>query len=96
MKVRDALERLFWTFVSGFLAALLGSPVLVEVIETAADVPIDLSLVWLAIVSAIVAGLVAVANAVLILARHRLAVLPNPGEGMPGLPVLPPPPATSD
>lgn len=96
MKLRDALERLLWTFVAAFLGALLGSPILVEVIEVAADVPVDLSLLWLALVSAMLAGLVAVANAILIIARYRLSVLPNPGEGMPGLPVEPPPVATAD
>jgi len=96
MRFRDALERLLWTFLAGFLGALLGSPILVEVIEAAADVPVDLSLLWLALVSAILAGLVAVANALLILARYRLSVLPNPGEGVPGLPVEPPPVATAD
>jgi hypothetical protein len=93
VKLRDALERLLWTFVAGFLGALLGSPLLVNVIEATTDVDLDLSLVTMALVSATIAGLVAVANAVLIIARWRLSVLPNPGEGLPGLPVELPPPA---
>lgn len=91
MKLRDALERLLWTFVAAFLGALLGSPILLAVIEEAADVSVDLSLLATALVSAALAGLIAVANAILIFARYRLSVLPNPGEGAPGLPVLPPP-----
>jgi hypothetical protein len=93
MKLRDALERLLWTFVAGFLGALLGSPILVAVIEAAAGVDVDLSLLSTALVSALLAGLIAVANAVLIFARWRLSILPNPGEGAPGLPVELPPPA---
>lgn len=91
MKLRDALERLLWTFVAAFLGALLGSPILLAVVEAAADVAVDLSLVQTALVSATLAGLIAVANAVLIIARWRLSILPNPGDGVPGLPVLPPP-----
>jgi hypothetical protein len=96
MKLRDALERLLWTFVAAFLGALLGSPILVEVIEASANVSVDLSLLSTALVSAVLAGLVAVANAILIIARYRLSVLPNPGGGVPGLPVLPPPAPLAD
>jgi ABC-type antimicrobial peptide transport system permease subunit len=95
MKLRDALERLLWTFVAAFVGALLGSPLLHAVIEETADVSVDLSLLGTAFVSAVLAGLIAVANAVLIIARWRLSVLPNPGDGPPGLP-LPPPPAPLD
>lgn len=70
--IRDLLERLFWTFVSAFLGALTGSAVL--------DLGLD------AVQVAALAGLGAVANAVLLIARWRLSVLPNPGEGLPGLP----------
>lgn len=70
--IRDLLERLFWTFVSAFLGALTGSAVL--------DLGLD------AVQVAALAGLGAVANAVLLIARWRLSVLPNPGEGPPGLP----------
>ena len=86
MRLRDTLERLFWTFVAGFLGALLGSPLLLEVIENLATVDLDLGLVKLALMSATVAGLTAVTNFVLLFARYRLAVLPNPGDGLPGLP----------
>lgn len=37
--------------------------------------------------AAAVAGLGALINAVLVIARWRLSVLPNPGEGLPGVPV---------
>lgn len=93
MKLRDAFERLLWTFVAGFLGALLGSPILVAMIELAAGVDVDLSIISTALISALLAGLVAVANAILIIARWRLAVLPNPGDGAPGLPTHLPPPA---
>ena len=86
MKIRDALERLLWTFIAAFLGALLGSPIVLQVIEAAADVDVDLSILSTALVSATLAGLISVANAVLIIARWRLSVLPNPGSGVPGLP----------
>lgn len=66
--LRDTLERLFWTFVAAFLGTLVGTAVL------------DLGVSSLQ--AAAVAGLGAVANAVLLLARWRLSVLPNPGEGL--------------
>lgn len=70
--IRDLLERLFWTFVAAFLGTLLGAAVL--------DVDVD------ALQAAAMAGLGAAANFVLLIARWRLSVLPNPGEGLPGLP----------
>lgn len=90
MKLRDTLERLWWTFVAAFLATLLSSPVLVDLMErlSATAVTIDISLIGYAVLSGAVAGLTAVANAVLLIARHRLSILPEPGDGLPGLPVL--------
>ena len=70
--IRDLAERLLWTFVAAFLGTLTGSAVL--------DLGLD------ALQVAALAGLGAVANAVLVIARWRLSVLPNPGEGLPGLP----------
>lgn len=70
--IRDLLERILWTFVAAFLGALTGAAVL----------SLDVS----ALQAAAMAGLGAVANAVLVFARWRLSVLPNPGEGLPGLP----------
>lgn len=70
--IRDLLERLVWTFVAAFVGALTGSAVL--------------SLDVTALQAAAMAGLGAVANAVLVFARWRLSVLPDPGEGLPGLP----------
>lgn len=73
MNLRDTLERLLWTFVAAFLGALTGSAVM----------GLDLD----ALEVAAVAGLGAVFNAVTLIARWRLSVLPNPGAGLPGLPV---------
>lgn len=73
MNIRDMLERLFWTFVSAFLGALAG----------AAALSLDVD----ALQAAALAGCGALINAVLVIARWRLSVLPNPGEGMPGVPV---------
>lgn len=89
MKLRDTLERLFWTFVSAFLSTLLASPVLVALVEALSSTPaaIEISPLGYAVISAAVAGLTAVANAILIIARYRLSVLPNPGEGLPALEV---------
>ena len=70
MNLRDTLERIVWTFVAGALGAIVGASLL----------DIDL---WQA---AAVAGLGDVASLVLIIARTRLSVLPNPGAGLPGLP----------
>lgn len=80
--VRDLLERLVWTFVAAFLGSLLGAPVLIAALEAASGATIDVSALQAAVVAALVAGLVATANFVLVIARWRLSVLPNPGEGL--------------
>jgi len=67
-KISDTIERLFWTFVAAFVGQLVGAAVL--------DLGVS------AIQSAAVAGLGAVANAVLLLARWRLSVLPDPGQAV--------------
>jgi len=87
---RDTAERLFWTFVAAFLSTLIASPVLVSLLEALSSAPtaIDISLLGFAAVSAATAGLIAVGNAVLLIARWRLSVLPTPGEGLPGLPIV--------
>lgn len=72
MNYRDLAERCFWTFVSTFIGALIGSAVL----------SLDVS----ALQSAALAGIGAVLTVVSAFARDRLAVLPSPGEGLPGLP----------
>lgn len=69
MNVRDTLERLFWTLVSAFVGAL-----------TVSDL-IGISAVQAGLAAAATAG----ANFVLLVARARLAVLPDPGAGLPGL-----------
>lgn len=70
---RDIAERIFWTFVAGFLGALTASPL-------AQALGMDLSLT--ALQSAFVAGVAAVATFVLALARWRLSVLPDPGAAV--------------
>lgn len=70
MKFRDVAERLFWTLVAAFLGALGVSDVL------------DISALDAALSATAAAGV----NFLLLVARARLAVLPNPGEGLPGLP----------
>lgn len=70
MNVRDLLERLWWTLVAAFLGALTVSDLL------------DISAVQAAIAAAASAG----ANFLLLVARARLSVLPDPGAGLPGLP----------
>lgn len=72
MKIIDALERLLWTFIAAALGSLSGAALFGVA-------------VWKA---AALAGLTAVANAVLIFARWRLSVLPNPGNGLPGAEIL--------
>ena len=70
MKFRDTLERLFWTILAAFLGGLSVGGV------------IDISTLDAAITASAAAGV----NFLLIVARSRLAVLPEPGEGLPGLP----------
>lgn len=79
--VIDLLERLFWTFVAAFLGTLLGTPALIAVLEGVSGAVIDISAIQAAVVAATVAGLAAVANFLLVIARWRLSVLPNPGDG---------------
>jgi hypothetical protein len=86
IRARDLVERVFWTFVSGFLSALLGTPLIQAVIENVAKVQIDVSALGAALIAATFAGFAAAANVVMVIARWRLSVLPDPGAGMPGLP----------
>lgn len=71
MNVKDTVERIVWTFV----AAALGSLGVNDLLS------LDLA-VWQA---AALAGGAAVVNLLTLIARARLAVLPNPGDGIPGL-----------
>lgn len=86
IRARDLAERVFWSFVSGFLGSLLGVPLVLDVIENVAHTQIDVSTSGAMLISATFAGLTAAANVVLVIARWRLSVLPNPGDGLPGLP----------
>lgn len=70
MKIRDTIERVFWSTVAAALGAV-PSAALFDV-ET-----------WKLAASAGVTGAV---TAVLVYARYRLKVLPDPGDGLPGLP----------
>lgn len=70
MKIRDTIERLFWTVLAAGLGSLAAGPL------------VGIS-VWQ---SAGVTGLTAGVNFLSILARQHTDVLPAPGEGLPGLP----------
>lgn len=76
MNLRDTIERLFWTFVAAFVGALI--------VGGTGLVGVDLD----ALEAAAFAGGGAVANFILLVARARLKVLPDPGDGLPGLPVI--------
>jgi hypothetical protein len=78
VRVRDWLERLFWTALAAFLGALSAPPV--------GDV-IGLDISLSALEAAFLAAVSAAVNFLSLVARARLAVLPEPGEGLPGLPV---------
>lgn len=86
IRARDLIERVFWTFIAAFLGSLVGAPLVLQVLEGLADVSIDISALQAMLVSATFAGVTAVANVVLVIARWRLSVLPDPGAGLPGLP----------
>ena len=68
---RDLAERLFWTFVAAAGGALAGAALFG----------------WAPWEAAATAGFASVVNALTIFARHRLTVLPDPGNGLPGLPL---------
>lgn len=70
MSLRDTLERLVWTVVAASGGALLAGPI------------VGVS-AWQ---GAALVGLTAAINFVTIVGRARLAVLPDPGAGLPGLP----------
>jgi hypothetical protein len=88
MKLRDMLERLVWTFLETFLATLIGSPVVSAVVASTSGVELTLSPLGAAALAGTVAGLASVATVLLVYARARLAALPNPGFGLPGLPTV--------
>lgn len=71
MNIRDTLERFVWTVV-----AAAGSSVV-----AAGAFNVDVG------TAAAIAGGTAAINFVTIVARQRLSVLPDPGAGLPGLPV---------
>lgn len=72
MNLRDLAERAVWTFVQAFTALLIMAPVL----------ELDVSTLKAAAVSGVSALVTLLSN----VARARLAVLPDPGAGLPGLP----------
>lgn len=86
MTIRDTLERLFWTFVATFLGSLLGAPALLQILEWTTGDSISLDALGAAVLAAAIGAAAAALNVLLIFARYRLSILPNPGEGLPGLP----------
>jgi hypothetical protein len=64
IRLLDLVERVFWTIVASGLGALAAAPL------------IDLDAVQGAVIAALSGGI----NAVLVIARWRLAVLPDPGS----------------
>lgn len=86
IRARDLIERVFWSFVSGFLGSFLGAPLVLQVIEGVADVEISIDALQALVISAAFAGVTAAANVLTVIARWRLSVLPDPGQGLPGLP----------
>lgn len=72
IRVRDLAERVVWTVVASGLSSLVGVAF------------IDLSAAKAAALTGLAGGL----NALTIIARWRLAVLPDPGAGLPGIPTV--------
>lgn len=72
MNIRDTLERLFWTVIAAMGGALIAPEILSVNIST--------------LEAAAIAGLSAAVNFVTLVAREKLAVVPDPGAGLPGLP----------
>lgn len=70
MKIRDLLERCIWTVVAASLTNLGALAVL------------DLALLE----ALLLAGVNGFVTYLLVIARWRLSVLPDPGQGLPGLP----------
>lgn len=73
MNIPQTLERLVWTAVAAAGGGLLGGPLLGVAVWQAAGI----------------AALAAVVNFVTLVARERLSILPDPGDGLPGLEVDP-------
>lgn len=68
-RFRDIAERTFWTAVAAAIGSIGGATIL--------DVE-----AWKA---AVIAAANAVITGVLVFARWRLAILPDPGDGLPGI-----------
>lgn len=72
MKLRDTVERLFWTALAAFTGSLSAGAIFsynMGVVRAAG-----------------IAAVGTLINGITVLARQRLSVLPDPGEGLPGLP----------
>lgn len=69
MNIRDTLERLVWTVAAAFLGGLVASGI---------DWPVGIDALDAAKLAALTAGV----NFLSIVARKRLAQLPDPGEGL--------------
>lgn len=78
IRARDLAERTAWTGIAAGTVALAGA------VPAAAFLDVD---AWRAAVAlSAAAASTAVLNAVTVIARYRLSVLPDPGAGLPGLP----------
>lgn len=88
-RVRDAIERCFWT---GVVAVIGTAPSLqLAALVTNLDITALQTLAATGISTMLSTGI----NFLLVFARHRLSVLPEPGQGLPGLPVTTIPPMPS-
>lgn len=77
MSIAQYLEHLFWTVVLAFVNALVAPPILDKIpgVELSIDV----------LGAAVFAAAIAFLEWIILVARVRLAVLPSPGQGLPGL-----------
>ena len=82
IKWRDFAERLFWTFVVAFVGTLT-APGMAELADAIPNIQFSLDITTLD--AAFISGVTSVMNAIALFGRARLAVLPDPGEGLPNL-----------
>lgn len=73
MNLKDSAERIAWTFVSAFGGIIVATDAVDLFNATTLN-------------AAAGAGLVAAVNALTLIARSKVSVLPDPGAGLPGLP----------
>jgi hypothetical protein len=78
--LRDLLERTFWTMIAAALGTIPAAQF------SAAVFDLDVSALQTIGVAALTAASTALVNGLLVIARWRLSILPDPGNGLPGLP----------